>query len=175
MEINEVLALIDKIIAEHKTLLGGLAQLDQGANDALALAALEEGTQKFVPGRFDQRETAQKLAERLEGIDRGLRAHFSREETGLSVAVVEYGDEKMTSALRALLMEHKDLRTRLAESKERVAELGDSKFSTSVWIANAHDARAHIAHTRKLLEAHAGLEQELIGGLRKTLKERAKR
>ncbi len=33
--------------------------------------------------------------------------------------------------------------------------------------SSAHDMRAHLSHTRKLLEAHAGIEQELFEKMKK--------
>jgi len=55
-------------------------------------------------------------------------------------------------------------------SKEHIAQLTSDALSRSVWEAKAYDMRAHITHTRKLLEAHAGIEQELLFSLRERLR-----
>jgi iron-sulfur cluster repair protein YtfE (RIC family) len=122
-----------------------------------------------MPGRFEQEKGLQKLQESLEAIDRGLRAHFDREETGLMDVFEKHGNKELASALRSLLLEHEDLRNRLAHSKKHIAELVSGGLSRHLWEASAHDMRAHISHTRKLLEAHAEIEQELFHKLRTEL------
>ena len=120
---------------------------------------------------FQEKQGLQKLKESLEAIDKGLQAHFNREETALLATVEEKGDREMVSNLRSLLLEHEDLRNRLAHAKKHVAELTDGGLSRHLWEASAHDMRAHITHTRKLLEAHAEIEQELLRELRERLAE----
>jgi len=68
------------------------------------------------------------------------------------------------------LREHDDIRKRLAHSKKEVAELTSGGLSRHVWEARAYDMRAHISHTRKLLEIHAGGEEQMLTALRKQLK-----
>ena len=172
---EEVLALIEKIIDEHKGIMGKVQSLEQVANDASALVGLEETKEAFMPGRFDQREGLQKLQELLETLDKGLQAHFNREETGLLSAFEKHGDRKLVSALRSLLLEHEDLRNRFAHSKNHVAELTSGELARHRWEASAHDMRAHISHTRKLLEAHAAIEQKLLLELREQLRREHKK
>ena len=166
---EEVLGLIDKIIEEHKTIIGRLKTLEQVANDAEAIVGFDKAKQVFVQGRFGQKEGLQELQDLLDKIARGLRAHFKREETALLTAFERYGDKNMASSLRSLLLEHDDLRSRIAHSKKHVAQLTGGKLSRQVWEATAYDIRAHISHTKKLVEAHAEIEKELFLTLRKQL------
>jgi len=166
---EEALALIEKIIEEHKSIMQGVQSLEQAASDAEAMVGLDKGKETFMPGRFGQEQGLQKLQKALEAIDRGLRAHFNREETALLTVFEKHGNKELASALRSLLLEHEDLRNRLAHSKKHVAELVSGGLSRHLWEASAHDMRAHISHTRKLLEAHAEIEQELFHKLRTEL------
>lgn len=166
---KEVSALIDKIIEEHKTIFQRVQVLEQVANDAEAVAGLEKAKEAFMPGRFEQKQELEKLQELLETVEQGLEAHFNREETGLLAAFEKHGDKKLASAFHSLLLEHEDLRHRFAQSREHVAELAGSGLSSHIWGARAHDMRAYISHTRKLLEAHAEIEQELLRTLRNEL------
>ena len=166
---EEALVLIEKVIEEHKSIMQGVRTLEQAASDAEAIVDLEKAKEAFMPGRFEQEKGLQKLQESLEAIDRGLRAHFDREETGLMDVFEKHGNKELASALRSLLLEHEDLRNRLAHSKKHVAELVSGGLSRHLWEASAHDMRAHISHTRKLLEAHAEIEQELFHKLRTEL------
>ena len=163
------LDIIEKIIEEHKVIGQQALDLEQSANDASALVGLEKSKGDFMPGRFDQKEGLQRLAESLELIDKGLAQHFNREERGLLAAFEKHGDGEMASALHLLLLEHDEFRNRLAHSKKQVAELTGGGLSRHEWEATAHDLRAYVSHTRKLLEAHAGNEQELLGKLRARL------
>ena len=105
----------------------------------------------------------------LETIDKGLQAHFNREETGLLAAFEKHGGRKLVTALNSLLLEHKDLRSRLAHAKDHIAELMSGGLARQRWEASANDMRAHLSHTRKLLEAHAAIENELLVELRRHL------
>lgn len=171
---KEALALIEKIIEEHKQIIRGIRTLEQVANDVDAILGLEGAKEAFMPGRFKQGEDLQKLRQTLEIIDEGLRAHFNREETGLLTAFEKYGDKKIVSALNALLAEHKDLRHRFDHAKKHVTELTGGGLSGHLWAASAHDMRAHMSHTGKLLVAHNQTEQKLLRTLQKRLQRKIK-
>lgn len=171
---EEALALIEKIIEEHKVIMQRAQTLERVANDAEAMIGFEKAKDAFMPGRLEQKLGLQELQESLEIIDKGLREHFKREETGLLAAFERHGNKELASALHSLLLEHKDLRDRLARSKKHVAELVGGGLSRHLWEASAHDMRAHISHTRKLLEAHALIEEELLHKLRDQLREESK-
>ncbi len=172
---KETVALIDKLINEHKVIVKDASSLEQLANDASALVELEEAKDNFVPGRFDQKLSLQKLQESLEAIDKVLKGHFNREETGLLAAFEKHGDRKLVTTLTSLLLEHEDLRNRLAHAREHVAELVGGGLARHQWEASANDMRAHLSHTRKLLEAHADIENELFVELRRHLKGKSDR
>lgn len=175
MQIKEVLAVIERIIEEHKQIMRDIRTTENVANDATAIRGLETGKEVFMPGRLGQRQGLEQLRGLMEMIDQGIRAHFSREEAALPTAVEQYGDEEMSSALHDLLLEHEDLRDRLTQSKKHIAELLEGGLSGHVWGASAHDMRAYITHTRKLFGAHAGFEKELLDNLRDRLSQEAKK
>ncbi len=167
---NEALALIDKIIEEHKQILARFRSLEQVANDAQALSALDRAKEDFLPGRLDdQKGGLQKWQESLETIDRGIKAHFDREETGLLAAFEKHGGRMLVSALRVLLSEHEELRNRLVRLKKDVAELAAGGLSREVWEGKAWGVRVYIGHTWKLFQSHARSEQKLFRTLRSQL------
>jgi len=171
---EEALALIEKIIEEHKVIMQKAQTLERVANDAGAMIGFEKARDAFMPGRFEQKQGLQELQESLETIDKGLREHFKREETGLLTAFERHGNKELASALHSLLLEHENLKNRLAHSRKHVAELVGGGLSRHLWEASAHDMRAYISHTRKLLEAHALIEEELLHKLRDQLREESK-
>ena len=166
---GDAIALIDRIIEEHKTISQKLQTLEEVANDAGTIIGLGEAKEAFVPGRFEEKKGLETFQKLLGTIDQGIRAHFSREEEMLSTALEKHADNKLASALNPLLLEHEDLRDRLAHAKQDVAELIGGSLSRSVWKAKGYDMRAYVSHTRKLFEAHAGMEQELLHKLRSGL------
>ncbi len=163
---KRTLALIEQVIEEHKAIF---QRLDQVINDAEALRSFEKAKEVFMPGRLDQKVGLDNLEELVNLVDQGLQAHFDREETAVLAAFEEQGDRELASAFHSLLLEHKDLRNRLAHTKNHVSQLTSRELSRHTWEATAHDMRAHITHTRKLLEAHAEVEQELLRSLRRRL------
>ena len=107
-----------------------------------------------MPGRFEKNQSLKELEKLLEKIDRGIQAHFNREEGALLNAFEKRGDRKLASALNSLLSEHKNLTDRLTKSKQDVAELTSGDLSREVWEATGYDMRAHLGHTLRVFETH---------------------
>ncbi len=166
---NDVIALIDKIIEEHQAVFSRFRKMEGVFNDVQAMAGIEVAKEAFMPGRFDQKEGLKSLKESLDVIEQGLIAHFNREETALVAAFDKYADRALVSALNALLLHHGDLRKRIEDSKKQLAELVGGGMGQHTWQASAHDIRAHITHTRKMIEAHAASEMPLLLKLRKKM------
>ncbi|MFC2038290.1 hemerythrin domain-containing protein [Chloroflexota bacterium] len=166
---NADIALIDKAIEEHKTYLGRLKTMDDIANDAEALHGIEKAQETFVPGRLDAKSKMEELSELVESINKGLNAHFEREETPLLSVFEKHGDSEMIAGFNSLIQEHTDLRARLAETGEKINRLSGGGMSIGQWEAAAYDMRAYISHTRQLLEKHAHTEHEIFVSLRNKL------
>ena len=164
---EEALALIEKIIEEHKAISQRMQTLEQVANDIEAIVGFEKAKDAFLPGRLEEKQGLQKFQELLQTIDQGIRAHFNREETTLLTAFEKQGDKKLASALYSLLLEHDNLRNRLVHANKDVIELTKGELSRQVWEASAYDMRAYVTHTRELFEAHAQMEHKLLMTLRK--------
>ncbi len=167
---EEALATIERVIAEHKTIKQGFNNLERVVNDTEAMMSFEEAKEAFMPGRLNQKKGLQELEDTLKEIEDGLQRHFHFEETSLPSVVDRHGDEELKSSLQSIFLEHVDLRNRLAHSKKHAEELVAGDMARHRWEASAHDMRAYISHTRKLLEAHAEIEQELLHKLQSRLK-----
>jgi len=163
------IALIEEVMKEHESVLEGVHRLDQMVNDPKALSQLDEARDAFMPGRFDQKEKLASIGELFDSLDKGLEAHFEREETAVLATFVEHGDRELVSSFRSLMQEHTELRNRLAATKQYLSRLSSGELSAHHWQATAYDLRAYIAHTRELLQAHAEAEQGLLMALRQRL------
>jgi iron-sulfur cluster repair protein YtfE (RIC family) len=168
---NEALALIERIIEEHKTLMKDLETVDKVANDAQAMRSFEKAKEAFVPGRLNQSQGLDELEGLLKTIEQGLDGHFGREETGLMSVFEEHGDKEIASSFHSLLEEHEEMRERIKNSLGQITALADGGLSRHIWEATANDIRAHIGHTRRLLGRHAAAEQELLHKLQTILSE----
>jgi len=166
---EEVTALIDKIIEEHRTILQDFQTMEQIANDAEAIIGLDKAKEKFMPGRFERMQGLEELEKVLKKIDQGIQAHFKREEGALLNAFEKHGNRKLSSALHLLLAEHETLLGRLEYSKQDVARLTSGGLTREIWEATGYDMRAYLSHTQKLFGAHANMEQELLQTLRSEL------
>ena len=71
---EEALALIEKIIAEHKIIMRRVRTMEQVANDLEAAFELDKAGEGFIPGKpDDQKRGLQNLQESLETIAGGRR------------------------------------------------------------------------------------------------------
>jgi len=125
-----------------------------------------------VPGRFgDQRQGLQNLQESLEATEKELQRHFDREERGLLTVFEQHRGGMLASGLRVLLLEHQEIKARIAESKKDGAAVAAGDLSREVREGRAWGVRVYLSHTRKLIQAHAQSEQELFYKLRTELME----
>jgi len=169
---ERTLALIDAIIEEHKQIREDIEASEYIADDLGAVSELGRAAGGFEPATLDRKKhSVQGLQQSLEKVDKELKAHFEREEGALLAVFEDYGGRTFASALRALLGEHQELKERIAKSKQEAAELAAGELSREVWEGKAYGMRTYISHTRKLLEAHAQSEVELLQTLRKELVE----
>ena len=166
---KEALDLIDQIIQEHRIAFKRFKKLDGMFGDAVAISGIDTAKDAFMPGRLDLGKGLQKFLESLNTIDQGLLAHFNREETVLLHVFERYGDKKLVSDLKALLLQHGGIRDRLTHAKKQVTELISGRLARHRWEASAHDMRAHISHTRQLLLEHTAIEQPLFITIRKRI------
>jgi hypothetical protein len=167
--------LIDQLIAEHKIFNERTANMEQVANDAHLLDGLDEAKDTFTATKPGPSGGLARLESLLEDITPWLNRHFDREETILLKAVKERGSQEMVNSFNALLLEHTDLRTRIAQTKEQIESLKSGALARHRWEAGANDIRDHLAHTRTLLEAHANMENTLFAEMRKLFEGQAGR
>jgi hypothetical protein len=159
--------LIDQLIAEHKIFSQRTEDMELVASDAHLLDGLDEARDTFTARRPGQAGGLARLESLLEDISPWLNRHFDREETILLKAVKERASRDVVNRLNALLLEHTDLRSRVGQSKEQIESLKSGALARHRWEAGANDIREHLAHTRQLLEAHAGMENVLFADMRR--------
>ena len=167
---EDPISLIDRIIEDHKQIMKETRALE---HDLDATLELEKAAGDFEPASLDPaRQSLQSLRDSLDRIDRDLDAHFKREENALLRVLEDHGGRTLASALHSLLVEHQELRDRIAKSKQDASELTLGGIPREVWEGKARGVSVYINHTRKLLEAHARSEHELLQTARKDIRAR---
>ncbi|MBI2860449.1 MAG: hemerythrin domain-containing protein [Chloroflexi bacterium] len=167
---QDVLAMIDRIIEEHKRIIGDLQAMEKMANDLGAIGGLERAEGEFVPGRWeDHVQGLGRWKSALDVIERAISRHFHFEETFLMPAVERHGTSEMAPAWRVWLAEHAELRERLAKLGIDMDELKVAETHHVIWQGKAWGIRVYMVHTRKLFEIHASSEQELLQKMRSYL------
>jgi hypothetical protein len=165
---EEIAAIIERVIAEHKIILADLKSLEHVANDASAMKALDKGKDAFMPSRPNPREGLSQLETVRVKLDKGLRDHFQWEEDTLLDAFSEHKATSLIPTLKTLLSEHEDIREGLGELKGLIEELNTENMSYQLWQPKAYDMRAFMSNLQKKIQIHAANEQVL---LKKLLKE----
>jgi hypothetical protein len=166
---EDVLAIIERVIQEHKVILSEFKELETISNDSLALEAIKQSKEAFMPGRLSPRQGLHKMNEIRDKLEEGLEKHFSMEETKLLEAFEKYADKSLVKALQTLLTQHSEIRVHLNELKELISELLPEELSRHLWESKAYDMRAHATNIHNLLDAHAREEKRILDQLRKEL------
>jgi hypothetical protein len=169
---EEIAAIIERVIAEHKVILADLKSLEKVSNDAVALKAIDKGKEAFMPGRRASKDGLNQLEAVRAKLDAGLRKHFQWEEVTLLDAFNEYKANSLIKILKTLMSEHEDIREGLGELKGLIEELHTEQMSHQLWEAKAYDMRAHMSNLQKTIETHALNEQRLLNDLLKQSREK---
>jgi len=164
---EEIAAIVKRIIAEHKVILAEFKSLEKVGNDATALKAMEKGKDVFMPGRLDPAGGLNQLEAVRQKLDKGLQDHFHWEEITLLDVFNDHKAYSLVQTLKTLMSEHEVIRDRLGELKGLVQELQTEHLSRQIWETKGYDLRARMTSLQKTVEAHALTEQELLNDLLK--------
>jgi iron-sulfur cluster repair protein YtfE (RIC family) len=161
--------LINRTIKEHEQIITGIQTSEGIINDVAAMSELDRPVEKLISRRLeDTMKHLEDLHKSLGKLDVALHKHFEREETAV-LKVFKRESQSLASAFSVLLEEHDELKKRISKSEKIATDLLGKRTSREVWEGKAYGLRAHIRHTRKLIEAHATSEAELFRALRKEL------
>jgi len=162
-----IAVIVERVIAEHKTIMADFQSLEKISNDATALKAIEKGKELFMPGRPDSSEGLKQLETVRLKLDKGLRDHFHWEEVTLLDAFNEYKAFALVPVLKQLMSEHDTIREGLGELKGLTEELRSEKLSHQMWEPKGYEIRAYITRLLKTVEIHAKGEQVILKDLLK--------
>jgi len=166
---SEALTLVQQILDEHKQIHSDFQSLDQVGGDVEAAARVgsDKTKEDFVPKGLDPAgEGIKKWRAQLEAIDRGLKAHFKREETALANAFIREGTPELARSLNELLTEHAQLNQHVAKLLKDAEAIAAGGARIEVWEGKGWGMKTNLQKFQAELEAHAERERVLLGQLK---------
>jgi hypothetical protein len=170
---SEALAIVQQILDEHEQIHKNFQTLDQVSGDVEAAARLGSDKTKdyFVPKGLDTEGLGLKhWKAQLEAIDRGLKAHFKREETALANAFIREGTAELAQSLNQLLAEHAQLNQHVAKLLKDADDIASGGARIEVWEGKGWGMKSNILKLQSEIEAHAERERVLLGLLKTHLR-----
>ena len=166
---SDALAIVDQILDEHKEIHASFKSLGQVSNDIQAAARLEpDKTKEFFAPRGLDGESAglARWKESLEALDRGLKAHFRKEETALTAAFEREGTPELAESLRQLLAEHAEINKHIAKLLKDADGMASGGLMMEVWESKGWGMKVNIENLQKQISEHAERERELLGRMK---------
>ncbi len=165
---NNALAVIDRIIAEHRQILQKTAGLGRMASD-LGAAGTLAAVESSLSGKTGDRRNLLRLQKLLTTTTRELERHFTFEETGLMAAMEKFGDRRVVSGFSTLFFQHEGLRNEFTRSGIELAELIDGEYSGEESERRAGEILSGMNRAIVSLKLHALSEEKLLNELRERL------
>ena len=160
------LALIKRIIDEHKAIGGHIKLVGESVADEEALATLERARADWVPGRpGGVSEKRNKLQQAMSFLDAGLKKHFAFEEKVLPPLL---GDLLM----RGLLLQHQEIRKEIDEAKSIVTDVQLEGLNREELLAGEARTQQRIGVMCQLIEEHAAKEEVILEMVQGALEEK---
>ena len=170
---SEAIRLVDQILDEHKKIGEDFKSLEGVSGDVEAAAKLagERVKGDFVPLSLDDHgEGLRRWMEQLEALEKGLKAHFKREETGLAEAFKHEGTPALVKALDELLSEHAELIRHIEKLRSDADAIATGGMRIEVWEGKGWGMKYNIEKLRQDLFAHAERENDLFTRLKSHMK-----
>jgi len=157
------LALINRVIAEHKNISRHVKLVGDSVPDREALAALEKAYGDFAPDQMKAlSEKLVKLQQSLSALDEGLKNHFAFEEEILPSLLGEL-------LMRWLSIEHDEIKSKINEAKSEAATTRLEGLNRDELLFKGFNLQKIIDNMGWLIEEHASKEETLLGMIKKAL------
>lgn len=164
-----MLDLINQILAEHTMVRQNTEDLEKTAHDVDLASQLEAAKGKVAHGEAPHQSVLSDLNTVMDRFEGRLKVHFDREEALLKDALNRPEGQPYASSIEVLRVEHAELMSRIAQLREKIAEVNAPNLSPDARRHRASALRVFLAQTRSLLEDHADRETLLFEKIRNML------
>lgn len=156
------LAIINRVIEEHRRIHSGIQAVGQSMNDMEAVFSLQQAyaswTTSSIEATLEKQKQLQKVLELLEI---GINNHFAFEEIELPPLLGEM-------LMQAILSEHKEIRRQIAQArlmvKSRLTDLGQEAL-----LQQKFQIQQAINVMSQTSEEHAAREEIILNMMKKVL------
>lgn len=163
---EDYLATIRRVIEEHQAFRVHIKLIGDSVSDREALATLERASADWIPGRPEILvEKRQKLQQALSSLYDGLKNHFVFEGKALPPLFGEL-------ITRALLLEHREILSEIAEAKSMIAEAKPEGSSREELLSQESHMQQMINSTCLLVEEHATKEEAILDMVKRALEDK---
>jgi len=163
---SDELAIINRVIEEHRKVRQHLKLAGDSLTDREATASLQKARKDWVPGRLEiLAEKQKRLQQTVSALDEGLTHHFSYEEKYLPPILGEL-------LTQALLFEHREIKKGLDDVKNVVGGIkleGLDREQCLIEESKMHDL---INNLEQAVGEHAKREEIILEMLQRALRER---
>ena len=157
------LAVIKRIIAEHQNIRAHVKLVGDSVSDREALAALQKSHADFIPGRPEVvSDKCRKIQQTILSLEEGLKNHFFYEEKALPPMLGELLG-------RALVLEHSEISREIDEVKSMVGSTDLEGLNRDELLHQESHIQQMIDSVSCLIEEHADREEAVLEMLSRAL------
>jgi len=159
----DTLAVINRVIAEHRLIRGDLKTTGASMADIEALFALHKATAGWSQSSI--REIEDKKAELLDGVDwlwQGLKRHFGFEERALPGVIEE-------AVMKTIIQDHKKIAVLIDQIKTFLAEGLPEGGGQKEMLKRKATIQENIRHITEVVEEHSQYEEIILNKMKKAL------
>jgi len=160
------LAIINRVIEEHRKFRQYLKLAGDSLTDREAIASLQKARTDWVPGRLEiMAEKQKKIQQTVSALGEGLMRHFSYEEKYLPPILGKL-------LTQALLIEHREIRTELDDVKNVVSGTRLEGLNREQSLIEELKMQDVINNLGQAIDEHAHREEIMLEMLQRALQKK---
>lgn len=162
---SDSLAIIRRVIDEHRTIGRQMKLAGESVTDDEALAALEKARADWIPGRPESTSTKHgRLQQAIGYVEEGLKNHFAFEEDVFPALLGEL-------LARAIAMQHREILTAIDEIESAMSEARLDKLGREELLAEESRLQQRIGMISQLVDDHARKEELILDMVQRVLEQ----
>ena len=160
------LAIINKVIEEHRVIRGHIKLVGDRLADREELTSLEKARVDLTPGRLkDLSEELGKLQQALSLAGEGLKNHFSFEEEALPPLLGEL-------LMQGFVLEHQIIQSEVQKAKSVVASTNLEGLNREELLSQESHLQHIVRGICQVVEGHATKEEAILGMIHRALEQK---
>jgi len=161
--VSDALAVINKVIAEHREIRRHVKLAGDAINDIEALFTLQKARSGWFQGSAQEITTKQnQMQQSLNLLEQGLRNHFDFEEKHLPPLFGEL-------LMKALLAEHGDINRQISNAKAMLASTRLAGLGRQEMLQKESEIQQMINTLCQTVEEHASHEETILNMMKRAL------